>query len=79
MVAKYRERLPQLGRHTFLSDGGMETTLIFHEGMELPCFASFPLVETAEGRAALEAYYRRYLTIAREELATGKIKYEYKS
>ena len=44
----------------------METTLIFEQGMELPEFASFPLVETEEGRAALRAYFDPYLAIARE-------------
>jgi S-methylmethionine-dependent homocysteine/selenocysteine methylase len=44
----------------------METTLIFEQGMELPEFASFPLVETEEGRAALRAYFDAYLAIARE-------------
>ena len=44
----------------------METTLIFEQGMELPEFASFPLVETEEGRAALRAYFEPYLAIARE-------------
>jgi homocysteine S-methyltransferase len=32
MQAKYRERLPQLDGGLFLSDGGLETTLVFHEG-----------------------------------------------
>ena len=40
-MAKYRSNLPQLADGTFLSDGGMETTLIFHEGADLPHFASF--------------------------------------
>jgi S-methylmethionine-dependent homocysteine/selenocysteine methylase len=44
----------------------METTLIFEQGMELPEFASFPLVEIDEGRAALRAYFEPYLAIARE-------------
>jgi S-methylmethionine-dependent homocysteine/selenocysteine methylase len=44
----------------------METTLIFEQGMELPLFASFPLVESEEGREALRAYFEPYLAIARE-------------
>jgi S-methylmethionine-dependent homocysteine/selenocysteine methylase len=44
----------------------METTLIFEHGMELPEFASFPLIENDEGRAALRAYFEPYLAIARE-------------
>jgi homocysteine S-methyltransferase len=65
-MAKYRQNLPQLSDRTFLSDGGMETTLIFHEGLDLPHFASFTLMATPEGRARLKEYYVRYLTIARQ-------------
>lgn len=39
--AKYRQDLPQLSDSFFLTDGGIETTLIFHNGFELPCFAAF--------------------------------------
>jgi homocysteine S-methyltransferase len=48
-----------------VTDGGMETDLIFHRGADLPCFAAFPLVETAEGRALLTDYYDGYAAIAR--------------
>src|SRR6185295_19661568 len=34
--AKYRHRLPQLDGRKFLTDGGIETCLIFHEGWNLP-------------------------------------------
>ena len=36
-----------------LTDGGIETVLLFQEGFDLPCFASFPLLEQEAGRAAL--------------------------
>ena len=50
MRAKYRERLPQLDGGLFLTDGGLETTLVFHEGWDLPCFAAFVLLNaTADG------------------------------
>lgn len=71
-MAKYRQNLPQLANRTFLSDGGMETTLIFHEGLDLPHFASFTLMATPEGRQKLKEYYVRYLTIARRS-GTGFI------
>jgi S-methylmethionine-dependent homocysteine/selenocysteine methylase len=57
--------LPQLDGSLFLTDGGIETTLIFHEGLELPDFAAFHLLKTPEGRAALEKYFRAYAEIAR--------------
>jgi S-methylmethionine-dependent homocysteine/selenocysteine methylase len=49
-----------------LTDGGIETVLIFEEGLELPCFAAFDLLRTPEGTAAVRAYYEPYLAIARE-------------
>jgi S-methylmethionine-dependent homocysteine/selenocysteine methylase len=55
------ERLP--GPLT-LTDAGMETGLIFHQGVELPCFAAFPLVETAAGRDALRRYFEPFLDLA---------------
>ncbi|MGJ0513064.1 homocysteine S-methyltransferase family protein [Methylocystis sp.] len=61
----HRADLPQLKPGLFVSDGGMETTLIFHEGVDLPYFASFVLLDSEEGRARLRAYYERYLAIAR--------------
>jgi S-methylmethionine-dependent homocysteine/selenocysteine methylase len=62
---RYRESLPQLEGRVLLSDGGMETTLLFVDGFELPCFASFPLLEHDEGRAALTRYFEPYLEVAR--------------
>ena len=47
-------RLPQLEDRTlFLTDGGIETTLIYHEGLELPDFAAFDL-STEEADAFLK-------------------------
>lgn len=64
-MALYRNTLPQLDGDFFLTDGGIETTLIFHEGLELPDFAAFHLLRTTEGEAALRKYYRAYADIAR--------------
>jgi S-methylmethionine-dependent homocysteine/selenocysteine methylase len=47
-----------------LTDGGMETTLIFHDGLELPHFAAFTLLADEQGRRALASYYDAYLAIA---------------
>lgn len=66
-MAKYRNDLPQRRGGAFLTDGGMETTLIFHDGVELPHFASFVLMDTAQGRALLAKYYESYLAIARRQ------------
>lgn len=59
-------RLPQLGGKIFLTDGGIETALIFLEGLELPHFAAFHLLREAEGRTALRRYYVPFAKIARE-------------
>jgi homocysteine S-methyltransferase len=67
MKAKYRSALPQLGETLFLSDGGIETTLIFLDGLDLPHFAAFDLLRTREGRAALERYYAPYVELAQRE------------
>ena len=61
--AKYR-RLPQLDGGLYLSDGGLETTLIYHEGFELPMFEAFTLIDSERGRTALRAYYDRYVAMA---------------
>jgi homocysteine S-methyltransferase len=65
-MSKYRHALPLAEKNAFLSDGGLETVLIFQEGVELPHFASFTLLSTTEGRRQLEAYYANYLAIARD-------------
>jgi S-methylmethionine-dependent homocysteine/selenocysteine methylase len=49
-----------------LTDGGVETSLCFHEGFELPCFASFPLLADARGRAAIRRYFEPFLDTAQE-------------
>jgi S-methylmethionine-dependent homocysteine/selenocysteine methylase len=48
-----------------LADGGLETTLIFHEGVSLPHFAAFTLLGTPEGTEILRRYFERYAEIAR--------------
>ncbi|MGA7427118.1 MAG: homocysteine S-methyltransferase family protein [Rhodoplanes sp.] len=61
---KYRGRLPQLDGGLFLTDGGIETTLVFHEGLDLPYFAAFDLLRTPAGRQTLRRYFERYIAIA---------------
>jgi len=61
--------LPQLDR-LFLTDGGIETDLIYNRGIELPFFASINLLRSSVGKEALEEYFRSYLDLARR-LGTG--------
>jgi len=56
--------LPNAGELIYLTDSGLETTLIFHEGWDLPYFAAFDLLKTEKGRDALQAYYMRHGEIA---------------
>jgi S-methylmethionine-dependent homocysteine/selenocysteine methylase len=65
-MSTYRHALPQLSGRIALADGGIETTLIYHEGIELPYFAAFVLLDDDAGRAALIRYFASYLSIARE-------------
>jgi homocysteine S-methyltransferase len=67
IMSKYRDRLPQLDGQLFLTDGGLETTLIFHEGVELPLFAAFDLLREKVGREKLKQYYVPYIAIAKEQ------------
>jgi homocysteine S-methyltransferase len=60
----YRTALPQVSDQVFLTDSGLETDLIHHQGFELPEFAAFVLVDDARGTAALDAYFRRHVDIA---------------
>ena len=62
---RYRNSLPQLDGRVLLTDGGMETTLLFVDGIDLPCFATFPLLEHEEGQAAMARYFEPYLEVAR--------------
>jgi S-methylmethionine-dependent homocysteine/selenocysteine methylase len=64
-MAQYRRNLPQLSSDVFLTDGGIETTLIFREGFDLPDFAAFDLLNDQAGYQALQKYFRTYATLAR--------------
>ena len=63
-MARYRQALPNLGESLFITDGGLETALVFNEGVDLPEFAAFILLEDAHGRELLSNYFRHYLDIA---------------
>jgi homocysteine S-methyltransferase len=71
-MKKYRHMLPQADDRLFLTDGGIETTLIFHEGLELPDFAAFHLLKEFRGQTALRKYFQTYAEIARR-YGTGLI------
>ena len=72
MHPPYRGALPQLDGRLWLTDGGIETTLIFNEGLELPDFAAFHLLKTSAGQAALRKYFGTYTGLA-QRFGTGLI------
>jgi S-methylmethionine-dependent homocysteine/selenocysteine methylase len=63
-MPKYRDRLPQLDDGIFLTDGGLETALIFHDKLDLPYFAAFHLLKDEAGTEALRKYHCSYASIA---------------
>ena len=60
MAVTPNNRLPE-----FITDGGIETHIIFNVGVELPHFSTFPLNDSATGREVIRRYYRDYLPVAR--------------
>lgn len=56
--------LPQLEDKTCITDGGMETDLVFHHHLDLPEFAAYDLLRNQEGYATLVHYYKSYADLA---------------
>lgn len=63
-MLQHRRHISQLTNRLFLTDGGLETTLIFHEGLTLPEFAAFDLLKQTAGYQALQRYFRTYADLA---------------
>ena len=64
-MSQYRQQLPQLSGMPFLTDSGLESTLVFHEGVDLPHFAAYQLLDTPEGDAFFRRYFEQHIDIAR--------------
>ena len=63
-MARYRDNLPLPGDAVVLTDGGIETSLIYDQGIDLPDFAAFTLLDDEGGRHAQERYFDDYLAVA---------------
>ncbi len=63
--AKYRNTLPQLSGKTMLTDGGLETFLVFHMDIDLPCFAAVNVLRMPDGDQIFRNYYKPYIELAR--------------
>ena len=60
----YRDYLPQLSGKPFLTDGGIETVLVFQQGIELPCFAAFDILKDENHCAWLHQYFLDFVDLA---------------
>ena len=56
--------LPQLAGRSVVTDGGLETDLVYHHSIELPDFTAFPLLDDERGRALFLGYFGEYVAIA---------------
>lgn len=68
-MARYRDQLPQLSGELFLTDSGLETSLIYHDGLVLPDFAAFALLKDSKGTEAIRRYFRQHATIPADGVA----------
>lgn len=64
-MSQYRNDLSRTLSRTLMTDGGLETTLIFHQGIDLPSMAAFTLLKDEAGTDVLRDYYTRYVELAR--------------
>ena len=69
----FRSSSPQVEGKLFLTDGGIETTLIFLESLELPHFSAIDALRSPEGSAALWRYFQAYVTLAERIVISGCI------
>ena len=66
IISKSSQLLPHQSEQMFLTDGGLETSLVFLEGEDLPLFAAFTLLRKSTGREKLKDYFRPYAELAVE-------------
>jgi hypothetical protein len=60
-MPQYRRELPQLKGSRFLTDGGLEATLIFQDNIHLPALTAFVMLESEEKSERLRLYYGDYM------------------
>jgi len=65
MPPKYRDAVAHLlTSEFFVTDGGVETTLVFEHNADMPCFAAYSLFKTEEGTTLLREVYAVYAKLA---------------
>lgn len=65
-MPRFRHALPQLNGRPVLTDGGMETVLVFHEKIDLPDFASYPVLQDEAGRELIRRYFDKFVGLAKQ-------------
>ncbi|KAJ5971415.1 uncharacterized protein N7479_001333 [Penicillium vulpinum] len=64
-MASQPKVLPQLtSSKLFLTEAGVETTLVYKKNVHLPCFSALPLLSTEEGAKTILSIYQSYINIA---------------
>ena len=66
-MCRYETSRQLLDNNQFITDGGLETTLIFEHDYDLPEFAAFPLLGRTQDEQILRDYYLPYIKVAREK------------
>lgn len=64
MDGHLRRSIPPLSTKPFLTDGGLETTIVYKEKIDLPCFAAITLLSTTQGTELLRRLYIKYVDVA---------------
>lgn len=67
LIAVHQSKFPNIEADLFLAYVGMETDLLFNHGIDLPGFASYPLLESNKGRALLKTYFSEMIALGREK------------
>lgn len=63
-MTQYRDALPQLSPELlFLTDSGLETELIYNQGVDLQQFAASPLLDDGAGLRRLRSYFAGHAAI----------------
>ena len=76
-MSSFPEQKPGL---YYLTEGGVETEILYKWGYELPHFAMFPLLERADARSVIRDMYKRYLDVtARYGLAALMGGFDYRA
>lgn len=68
----HRSSFPNVQVDLLLAYAGMETDLMFTHGIDLPGFASYPLLETEDGRALIQRYLKDMIALG-DASGTGVI------